>query len=281
MPCTLAYSQGGNRIVRDQGSDSRIPKASKKSKPSPDWAHSIRELRHKLRLNQVELGQRLHYSPMAISRWERGEQEPTDRAYIELGNLAGDPGCWYFWGRAGLHNENLLSVMPVLRERLQKSRFADFEIVAAGGGAKKDPGKLQLVAIPVLKAVAAAHGEKGGHPSSLLAGPIESMIAAPKDWCPNPAATSCLRVRGTSMTPLIPDGAIIAVDSSQTDHMKLDGKIVIAWHKDQGLTVSRFKRYDHTEILEPENHGYESVTLSAKHRWKILAKVLWWIGKAP
>jgi hypothetical protein len=147
-------------------------------------------------LNQVELGQRLHYSAMAISRWERGEQEPTDRGYIELGNLAGDPDCWYFWGRAGLHNENLLRVMPVLRERLQKSRFADFEVVRAGGGARKlSPEKLQLVAIPVLKAIAAAHGERGGHPSSLLAGPIESMIAAPKDWCPNPAATSCLRVR--------------------------------------------------------------------------------------
>ncbi len=258
-------------------------KGTKKSKPStPDWSSPIRELRHNLGLSQVELGQRLHYSPMAISRWERGEQEPTDRAYIELGNLAGDPDCWYFWGRAGLQSENLLRVMPVLRERLQKSRFADFEVVKAGsGGRKLDAEKLQLVAIPVLKTVAASHGEKGGHPSSLLSGPIEGMIAAPKDWCPNPNATSCLRVRGASMIPVIPDGCIVAVDSSQTDHMKLDGKIVVAWHKDQGLTVSRFKRYDHTEILEPENHSYESITLSAKHRWKILAKVLWWIGKAP
>ena len=72
------------------------------------------------------------------------------------------------------------------------------------------------------------------------------------------------------MVPLIPDGCIVAVDSSQADHMRLDGKIVVAWHKDQGLTVSRFKRYDHTEILEPENHAYESITLSAKQRWKIL-----------
>jgi len=256
-------------------------KRIKKSKPAPsEWASSIRELRHRLGMNQVQLGQRLHFSPMAVSRWERGEQEPTDRAYIELGNLAGDPDCWYFWGRAGLHNENLLSVTPVLRDRLQKSRFADFQIVSAGG-TKKNPAKLPLVAIPVLKAVAAAIGEKGGDPSSLLAGPVESMIAAPKDWCPNPAATSCLRVRGTSMTPLIPDGAIIVVDSSQTDHMKLDGKVVVAWHRDQGLAVSRFKRYDHTEILEPENRGYDSITLSAKQRWTIVAKVLWWIGKAP
>ena len=90
-----------------------MPKVPKKSKtPEPEWSRPIQELRRKLGLNQVELGLRLHYSAMAISRWERGEQEPTDRGYIELGNLAGDPNCWYFWGRAGLHSENLLRVMP-------------------------------------------------------------------------------------------------------------------------------------------------------------------------
>jgi SOS-response transcriptional repressor LexA len=255
----------------------------KTSKPGePDWIRPIRELRHRLALNQEELGRRLHYSAMAISRWERGEQEPTDRGYIELGNLAGDPECWYFWGRAGLNNENLMQVTPVLRQRLQKSRFADFEIVTAGSGEEKPATeKLQLVAIPVLKLVAAAHGEKGGHTSSVLSGPVESMIAAPKEWCPNPSTTSCLRVLGDSMSPLISNGYVVAVDSSQTDHIKLDGKVVIAWHKDKGLTVSRFRRYDHTEILEPENHGYESITLSSKRRWTILAKVLWWVGKAP
>jgi SOS-response transcriptional repressor LexA len=259
-----------------------MQKAPKKSKsPGPDWANPIRELRHKLRLNQAEFGQRLHYSAMAISRWERGEQEPTDRGYIELGNLAGDPNCWYFWERAGLHNDTLLSVMPRLQHRLQKKRFSDLEIVTAGsGGLKPTSGKLQLVAIPVLKTVAAAHGEKGGGTSNLLSGPVESMIAAPKTWCPNPTTTSCLRVRGNSMAPIIQDGYVIAVDHSQNDHTLLNGKIVIAWNRDKGLTVSRFKRYDHTEVLEPENHGYESITLGAKHRWKIVAKVLWWIGKA-
>jgi hypothetical protein len=32
-------------------------------------------------------------------------------------------------------------------------------------------------------------------------------------------------------------------------------------------------------VLHPENPKYESVTLDAKNKWKILAKVLWWIGK--
>lgn len=260
-----------------------MPKTVRKNRlDSPDWAKQIRKLRLNLALNQQELGQRLHYSAMAVSRWERGEQEPTVRGYIELGNLADDPTCWYFWGRAGLQNENLLRVMPILEERLQQNRLSNFEIVAAGSGERKlTAEKLKLVAIPVLKIVAASHGERGGHPSSMVSGPMESMIAAPKEWCPNPASTSCLRVRGNSMTPLISDDSIIVVDSSQNDHTLLDGKIVIAWHRDKGLTVSRFRRYDHTEILEPENHDYESIVLSSKNRWKILARVLWWVGKAP
>ncbi len=117
----------------------------------------------------------------------------------------------------------------------------DFEIVNAGSGKKK--GKLkaqQLVAIPVLK-IAASHGEKNDGGPLLHEALVESMIAAPRDWCPNPMTTSCLRVRGNSMAPLIYDGYILAVDSMQNDPSTLDGKIVIAWHKDSGLTVSRFR----------------------------------------
>ena len=32
--------------------------------------------------------------------------------YIQLGNLAGDPECWYFWERAGLHSADLMRVLP-------------------------------------------------------------------------------------------------------------------------------------------------------------------------
>ncbi len=83
------------------------------------------------------------------------------------------------------------------------------------------------------------------------------------------------------MMPLINDGYVLAVDSSQTDHSELNDKVVIAWHKDMGLMVSRLHHYDHTEVLQPENKEYESIVLNNKHKWKILAKVLWWIGKAP
>jgi SOS-response transcriptional repressor LexA len=253
--------------------------SNKRTSPAvPEWAASISSLRERLDLSQTDFGQRLDSSAMAVSRWERGAQEPPARSYIDLGNLAGAPDCWYFWARAGLRVEDVMRVMPKLRTRLRGG--PNFEIVNAGAG-KKLPKNAQLVAIPLLKVVAAAPGEKGDNVALLDRAPIESMIAAPHDWCPNPGATSCLRVLGDSMNPLICDGYIVAVDSSQNDRTALDGKIVIAWNKDVGLTVSRFQKYDHTEILQSENRQYRSMTMDGKKKWKIIAKVLWWIGKAP
>jgi phage repressor protein C with HTH and peptisase S24 domain len=218
---------------------------------------------------------------MAVSRWERAAQEPPSHSYIELGNLAGDPDCWYFWGRAGLRNEDLMRVMPDLERRLNVTKSVEVEIGKAEVAGKKTGKKLQLVAIPLLKVKVASHGGKGDASPVLHAAAVETMIAAPKDWCPNPGHTICLRVAGDSMMPLIHDGNVIVVDTTQMDRNQLDGKIVIAWNKDRGLTVFRFRQYDHTEVLQPDNQKYESITLNNKNHWKILAKVLWWIGQAP
>jgi SOS-response transcriptional repressor LexA len=257
-------------------------KALNKTKAAtrPDWSSMISRLRERLGLSQTAFGYEVHSSAMGVSRWERGAQEPPSHSYIELGNLAGDPDCWFFWGRAGLRSEDLMRVMPKLRTRSQGHGLRDFQIVHAGSRRKKTD-KSQLVAIPLLKIVAATDGEKGDNIPFLQEAPVESMIAAPKDWCPNPSSTYSLRVRGNSMNPLICDDYILVVDSSQTDRGKLDGKVVIAWHKDVGLTVSRFRRYDHTEVLHSENREYGSITLDRKNNWKIIAKVLWWIGRAP
>jgi len=156
----------------------------------------------------------------------------------------------------------------------------DLRIAHAGSGGKKLSAP-QLITIPLLKVALASHGGRGDSSTMLHDAPVETMIAAPINWCPNPSTTSCLRVRGNSMMPLIYDGYILAVDSSQTDPSELNDKVVIAWHRDMGLMVSRLHHYDHTEVLQPENKEYGSIVLNNKHKWKIFAKVLWWIGNAP
>ncbi len=258
----------------------RKPTNKSQSAAKPDWASMIFRLRNKMSMNQSAFGHEVHSSAMGVSRWERGAQEPSSHSYIELGNLAGDPDCWFFWGRAGLSSEDLMRVIPKLRSRYKRSSMGSVQIVHAGAVGKKLE-KSQLVAIPLLNIVATTDGEKGDDMPMLHDAPIESMIAAPKEWCPSPTSTYSLRVRGNSMNPLIYDGFILVVDSSQTNRAQLNGKIVIAWHKNYGLTVSRFRRYDHTEVLHPENRDYESITLDRNNKWKIVAKVLWWIGKAP
>lgn len=253
--------------------------AGKSRIPSrPEWARTISDLRQRLNLSQTDFGHRLNSSAISVSRWERGVSEPPSGSYIELGNLSDAALCRYFWGRAGISHENLLRAMRDNDRYLDRTHSIRIQVAHAGSGAKKSEAR-QLVAIPLLKAVVASHGERSGSESSLHDAPVESMIAAPRGWCPSPATTTCLRVKGNSMKPLIYDGYILVVDTSQTDHAKLDGEIVIAWHRAKGLAVSRLEAYDHTEVLRAENAEHGSVVIGVKHQWKIVAKVLWWIGK--
>src|SRR3984957_9893666 len=112
----------------------RKPPRKSASPPKPDWATSISELRHRLNLSQTDFGQRLHSSAMGVSRWERGNQEPSAGSYIELGNLAGASLCWYFWSRAGLRAEDLMRVMPSRGKQTVRTKSSDLQIVHAGNG---------------------------------------------------------------------------------------------------------------------------------------------------
>jgi SOS-response transcriptional repressor LexA len=240
------------------------------------WAGRINVLRHRLGLSQSELGRQLNSSAMAVSRWERGVQEPPANINIQLGNLTGDPECWYFWDRAGLHSEDLMRVLPAVRYRLRKDRLPDLEIVQAGVSSVSNK-KNKLVAIPLLPVTVATHGGRGDPAVALDQARPDAMLAAPSHWCPNPSHTSCLRVHGRSMMPLIHSGYILVVDTSQTSRQKLRGQIVVAAHKEEGLIVSRLQRFDETEVLVPENREYDSTPISTAG-WRIMAKVLWWIG---
>ena len=227
-------------------------------------------------MSQSELGRRLNSSAMAVSRWERAVQEPPADIYIQLGNMTGDPECWYFWGRAGLQSDDLMRVLPSVRSRLRKERLPDFEIVHAG--AKLDSKKKsRLVSIPLLPVVAATHGGKGDSAVSLDHATPETMFAAPSSWCPNPASTTCLRVRGRSMMPSVHDGYIIVVDTAQNDRTELYGQLVVAAHKEKGLVLSRLQRFDDTEVMVPDNREYDSIPISGSG-WRVVAKVLWWMG---
>jgi SOS-response transcriptional repressor LexA len=250
---------------------------------NPEWARKILSLRRRMGLTQAAFASRLHYSAMALSRWERGTHEPPAQAYIQIGNLIGEPESSWFWERAGFKASDLSKMLPEGHGLMRKAAFPDFEIVVAGSHKKKNHlvPKARLVAIPVLAAHAATHGGKGDPFLDLDDIPANEMIAAPAVWCPHPADTTCLRVRGASMSPLINDDDIVAVDRSATNPSELSGKIVVTWQRESGLTLSRFLLVNGVQLLESENRDYEAVKLGKNRNWRIMGKVLWWVRQAP
>jgi phage repressor protein C with HTH and peptisase S24 domain len=217
---------------------------------------------------------------MAISRWERGEFEPSADAYLRLGKLMGDPLCWFFWGRAGLSTADVMRVLPKAARRLREDRIATVQIVHAGAKLRASK-KETFVAVPLLPVCAATPGKEGDQVTDLDQLKPEAMLAAPVNWCPNPDSTISLRVKGNSMSPLILDGYIVAVDTSDVSRDDLLGQIVVAWNQEKGLLVSRLIRFDHTDALVSDHREYESVSLARESRWRIIGRVLWWTGRPP
>jgi phage repressor protein C with HTH and peptisase S24 domain len=176
-------------------------------------------------------------------------------------------------------------MFPGTRAVARVSTSVDFEIVRAGSGVKRNrprgAPKLQMVAVPLLDVQAGTIGQTGGQFADFDSDMAEEMIATPAFWCPNPVHTNCLRVKGTSMSPLINDGDIVAVDGSQTTPEELNSKIVVAWHRENGLSLARFITADGVHLLESENRDYTPITVEKDRKWQIVGKVLWWIRKGP
>src|SRR5271167_3075677 len=101
----------------------------------PVWSLKIENLRRSRKLNQSEFGAQLGISAMAVSRWERGVAEPSGEIYIHLGNLAGDPLCWFFWKQAGLRLSDVTRVLPGVSRRLAQTKLPELNFVRAGNRA--------------------------------------------------------------------------------------------------------------------------------------------------
>jgi DNA-binding transcriptional regulator YiaG len=77
----------------------------------PAWATRIEKLRSRLELSQTDFAHRLGVSAMAVSRWERGINEPPAKCYVMLGKIAGPEECWFYWERIGLTKKDVMRLL--------------------------------------------------------------------------------------------------------------------------------------------------------------------------
>jgi len=233
----------------------------------PEWADRIERLREKLQLNQAALARLLHVSPMAVSRWERAVNEPEAGYYIQMGTMAGEPDCWYFWQRAGLPSSDLM-------RSLRKTGGAK---TGNKTGISATEAESSLHPVPVLDATAST-SDRGDNEPNLEHLRTMSTIVVPKDWVENHLAIKCVRVQGEGMYPILPSGSIAAVDLSQFDRTRLYGHIVLVWHKDHGLKIHRLQKVGDSEVLLSEAQGQTPVFILDRN-WRLLGKVIWWLTR--
>lgn len=245
----------------------------------PEWGLQITALRERLGINQAELARRMECSAMTISRWERGLLQPSAEHFIQLGNLANKNEAWFFWEMGGVRPAKVLEALQTSTHAQRASGTA--QRGERSGRGKAEPGRPAVVEIPVLKAAIGAHGQPGDRRSSLRAIPASSVLAVPASWCPNPAYTSMLRVKGHSMSPVLRHGDLVAVDSFQTERRELYDQLVVVSNEETGLSVSRLRRYDTLDVLEAESRQSDPVILNKATGWRIVGKVLWWISGTP
>jgi transcriptional regulator with XRE-family HTH domain len=68
----------------------------------PEWAQRVVSLRKQMGLSQVQFAELLAVTQGTVSRWESGVKQPSAEHFIQMGNLADEDECLWFWRRAGV-----------------------------------------------------------------------------------------------------------------------------------------------------------------------------------
>jgi transcriptional regulator with XRE-family HTH domain len=245
----------------------------------PEWSGRIRRLLERLTLTQAALAEHLGVSPATVSRWLKGSLEPSGKTYVALGNLIGSPEGIYFWERAGMEpssfpDANLRVILSSLQVRLK-----DFKLVAGKKMSQRVTADQSIaVVIPLLNLTVYGDRVPPKQNITLSQAEVEEVLLAPLRWCPHPESMISMHVCGDSMVPLIPENAIVVVDTAVTDRKQLHQKIAVFSHRDLGFKLARFQHFSSSDILVSANHKYAPLDVSDASKWKVLGRVQWWMA---
>ena len=143
-----------------------------------------------------------------------------------------------------------------------------------------------IAVVPILEASIAA-----GTPIEVDESEVEGWAFCYTDHVPHPACTRCIRIQGESMSPVIPDGALVGVDHAIRDVRQMTHKphepprAAVRVEDDGGCVVRNVRLVGERMLLcEPENKGdfpEFSFDLSDPDLPNpVLGQVIWWYVSA-
>ena len=78
----------------------------------PEWTQRVVSLRKQIGLSQVQFAELLAVTQGAVSRWESGAKQPSAEHFLQMGNLADENECLWFWRRAGVDVKRIALLAP-------------------------------------------------------------------------------------------------------------------------------------------------------------------------
>jgi phage repressor protein C with HTH and peptisase S24 domain len=219
--------------------------------------------RKKLKLTQKELGQKVGVSHVTISQWEKDETSPKGKNLLFLSRVV---GCNNEWLLTGKNDQNIdIQEEPAqwiggietwdskteLREdEVEVPFFMDVQLAAGDGAAQ----------------VLENHGPKLRFAKSTL-----------KRKGVDPAHAACVKVTGSSMEPVLPDGSTVGIDTAQKT--VIDGKMYAIDHDGMLRIKSLYKvpgggiRLKSYNSVEYPDETYQAA--DAKNI-RIIGRVFWY-----
>ncbi len=231
-------------------------------------------IRERLGLGQSALAAVLGVDQATVSRYEKGLRSPTLDVVIALERQCGVNSAYLLTGAGPV----LKSDEPEADEAPPRTVQMHFVKPSGRWFHEGNVDETAYIPLPIVSGSVAA-----GAPRAISEHEVEDWVPAiyHPEWNPHPEKTVCVRVRGDSMMPTVPDGSLLAIDRAQREPVRLI-RHMAAFRADGGVTVKRLFRTDKgLWIARPDNPDSAEIYQfdDEEIRPAIIGKVVWWWAK--
>ena len=246
--------------------------------PPASVSQRLKFVRNALGISQAKMAHELGTAQSTVADYELGKYDVPHPVCLAIEHCYGVNHLWLKTGEGEAFLKGGGAAGPTAHLRAAEGAGRPVIITDRSELERLDEleGRDRFHAVPYLRDAAAAG--KG----LLVEDAVEGYCLIHERVAPRPENLRCLRVSGDSMSPLLPDGSIVAVDITLNNLRVVDGKIVCARTEDDEIIIKRLRVQGRYALLfsESENQDrYPPLVLDLnRDKEVIVGQVVWaWV----